>query len=276
MQYLNTLNQYILDLFDVNNFARIDTINGIQVEKSNTPIKKIAYAVDSSLPIIKEAATQDADILLVHHGLYWGFVEPITHTMFQKTQALLQADMALYALHLPLDAHPIYGNNAQLAQRLQLTNLAPFGTYKHTHIGVQGNYDTPLSFTQIQDLLFAQNKYNNTSIPIISVENKIPHNTMPHFNPLGQYVHDANQIKKVAIISGGGLKQIDEAYTNTIDLYITGDANHTAYLQAQSLGINVLFAGHYFTEVWGVLALATHIQEKFDIEGVFIDDPTGL
>lgn len=270
------LHTYLSQLLEFHRFVDIDTINGIQVTHQDmSPISKIAYAVDSSLSVIEKAVEQKANILLVHHGFYWGSVEPIVNTMYHKTKALLDANIALFACHLPLDAHMQFGNNFQLAQRIGLSEIIPFGNYKGLAIGTQGTFNKPLSYQSIQDKLFANDNYgqdncNKNSIPIINAP------TTQSF-PLGMYEgSNRTAISKVAIISGDGTRELHSAHEADIDLYITGDASHTAWLKAQELDLNVLFAGHYFTEVWGVLALAHHLSQKFNIEGVFIDEPTRL
>lgn len=267
---LLNIDTYLSQLLDFEKFKFIDTINGIQVSRTPTPIHKIACAVDSSLEIIQSAVIHQADILLVHHGFYWGQVEPIIDSMYKKTQALLTSDMALYAIHLPLDAHLKYGNNIQIANRLGLSETSPFGDYKGFSIGVRGSFTNPQSFQKVHDALFQNDSYGETDIPIVT------NNTPPHHHAISQYIHQDLPIKNVAIISGGGTKEIEFAHQSGIDLYITGDATHTAWLRAKELGISVIFAGHYFTEVWGVLALGAHLQKKFEIDSIFIDEPTGL
>ena len=161
--------------------------------------------------------------------------------------------MALYAVHLPLDIHPQYGNNASLAQNLRLQDQTGFAPYRGVNIGIKGRLDTPLPRDQIIQILFADWEENTKMLP---------------FGP--------EEIKTVGILSGGGTRQLEDAIRENLDLYITGDSSHMAYHQSLEAGINVLFAGHYMTELSGVRAIEKKVHREKNLETVFIDVPTGL
>lgn len=264
------LDAIISEEFSFEKFKEIDTINGIQVSRSNLPIQKIAYAVDASLEVIQEAVHQKVDVLFVHHGFFWGKPIPINHTMYEKVKLLLENDIALYAVHLPLDAHMSMGNNAQLAFRLGMKHIVEFGDYKGQYIGVQGNLEHSTHIDEVYEILFREDNLGNSTIPIIKKDPSMS------YQAIEMCKSSNTNIKKIAIITGGGTQYIEQAYIEKVDLYITGDASHTTWLQAKELNINVFFAGHYFTEIWGVLAVGNFLQKEYNIQGIFIDSPTGL
>lgn len=274
---IQDLDKIIADEFKTNDFTSIDTINGIQVSRSDADIKKIAYAVDSSLDVIETAALQKVDVLFVHHGFFWGAHQPIKETLYKKIKRLIESDIALYALHLPLDAHMELGNNAQIARHLGLSSLEGFcniGKGKHQYIGVQGIFEAPQHIDALYEKFFQHNNYH-TNMPIIHTPSRRSQSP-PSYNAIGMHRGSKTDISKVAIISGGGTKEIEKAYHSHVDLYITGDASHIALLQAKELDLNVWFAGHYFTEVWGVIALGLYLEHRYKIQPVFIDSPTDL
>lgn len=226
--------------------------NGLQVQGPQV-VFRIAAAVDASLETIERAAAAGAQLLLVHHGLYWGRVELPVGSHYRRLKALIQGGLGLYAAHLPLDRHPEVGNNALLARNLGLTEVAPFGRYKGVTIGVMGQLRPPLpraSFLQkVTDLLGK------------------PGLVLP-FGP--------EQLEQVAIISGGGGSMVDQAIGAGAHLFLTGEFGHTHYHVALEGRINVVAAGHYATEKVGVMALAQHLASLFPLDWTFVDVPTGL
>lgn len=227
--------------------------NGIQVERRDGEVSRVAVAVDASMETFRRAAEWGAHVLLVHHGLFWGHETTITGGHYERIRFLIEQDIALYAVHLPLDMHPELGNNAQMARALALGEVRPFGTYHGVTIGVAGRVAEPTDVGTLCDTLFGSRSDVLSILP---------------FGP--------ETVETVALVSGGAPKLVGEAIAKGIDLYITGDASHTIYHQALEGGINVVFGGHYLTEVWGVRALAARLEADLDLETTFVDVPTGL
>ncbi len=291
---LHALDSYLKTKCNFDIFTDIDTVNGIQVSRKKQDIHTIACAVDSSFPVIQHAAhafansdaninTSSADVLMVHHGMFWGTFDSVTGPVHNKLSSLLCNDMALYAMHLPLDAHMQFGNNAQIASMLGLKEIAPFGEYKGRKVGVQGIFSQAMHRESVIATLFPP-AYTWKDAPYLS------HYTLPiqevgtsYYNailsssmsPLGKAFHGREEISSVAIISGGMPRNaLYEAKQQNIDMLICGDASHILWLEAQEYGINILSAGHYYTETWGIMALLQHLCEQFSLKGVFIHAPT--
>ncbi|MFW5684624.1 MAG: Nif3-like dinuclear metal center hexameric protein, partial [Spirochaetota bacterium] len=234
---LSALDTYLRELLRLDDFARIDASwNGVQIECSEKEIAKVAVAVDAAAETAARAARWGADVLFVHHGLFWGSGGPITGIHYNRVRAFLEADIALYAVHLPLDAHEQLGNNARMAQRLRLSEVRPFGAYKGTTIGVAGSLPEPMTNEEVARALFG------TTEDLLGV--------LP-FGP------ERNQ--SVGIISGGAPRDVVQAIDEGLDLFVTGDALHTVYHNCLEAGINSMFGGHYRTETWGVQAVAEHL-----------------
>lgn len=238
--------QYLSELLETSSFEDTSN-NGLQVENEGQ-VQKVAFAVDACLETFQKAKEQGCQMLITHHGLIWEGIKYIKGNTYQKIKHLITNNLALYTSHLPLDAHPQYGNNTQLAQLLHLQEQKPFGFYKDKMIGCMGTTDTTLE--QIK-MLLRQHNMKTTTLP---------------FGP--------QQIKKIALISGGAAAEVVQAMKVKADLYITGEPLHYLHHLAKENNINVIFAGHYETEVWGVKALMPLIKEKFSVETVFIDVPT--
>ncbi|MBI4983393.1 Nif3-like dinuclear metal center hexameric protein [Candidatus Woesearchaeota archaeon] len=219
--------------------------NGLQVENTGK-IKKIGFAVDACLETFQQAVEAGCQMLIVHHGLFWNkgkfYLNGIS---YNKIKFLMENNLALYAAHLPLDKHQTYGNNIQLAKLLGLENITAFGEHHETSIGFLGEKTT--SLREVKKLL---------------EKNKIQTLTLPF---------GKEKIRTVAIISGGAAGEVGEAIQKKADLYITGEPLHHVYHQAKEAGINVIFGGHYETEVWGVKALMPVLKDKFKIKVEFID-----
>jgi dinuclear metal center YbgI/SA1388 family protein len=222
--------------------------NGLQVENTGE-IKKIGFAVDACLETFQQAVETGCQMVMVHHGMLWNFSKYyLTGANYEKVKFLVESNLALYAAHLPLDMHPTYGNNIQLATLLGLQNIQPFGSHHGTPIGFVGDKTTTLK--EIKDIL---------------KKNKIQTLTLPF---------GKEKIKTIAIISGGAAKEVEEAIAKKADLYITGEPMHHVYHLAKEANINVIFGGHYETEVWGVKALMPILKDKFKVKVEFIDIPT--
>ncbi len=235
-------------------FEKVDaSANGIQVDRENQTLKKIVFSVDACLESFRRAAEQKADLLFVHHGLFWGKVLRVEGVHYRRLKYLLDHDIALYAVHLPLDMHPEIGNNAGLAEQLGLEAKDACGEYKGKEIGIKGRLPVPLTVDEAAARLF--------SSPV---------------RPLGKLPFGPEKIESVGIISGGAPFEVMQAVEEGLDCYITGDASHSIYHFAMEAGINVIFGGHYETEIWGVKNLSRLLTEETGIETEFIDVPTGL
>lgn len=248
------LDAYLRSLLLIDDFARTDSSwNGVQIACSDKDVARVAVAVDAAAESVARAAQWGADMLLVHHGLFWGTGKPVTGVHYRRLKEFLDKDMALYAAHLPLDAHEQLGNNAQMADRLELTDRRPFGEYKGITIGCAGTLPQPMTTDEVAQALFG------TTDDLLGV--------LP-FGP--------ERNGSVGIVSGGAPHEVEQAIDTGLDLYITGDASHTIYHHCLEAGINVMFAGHYRTETWGVMAVAGRMEEELGVETTFVDLPTGL
>jgi dinuclear metal center YbgI/SA1388 family protein len=253
---LNTkkLDAFFRNILDIEGFADIDTsLNGIQVDNDGSEIGKIAFAVDASLETFKRAAEAKAGMIFVHHGLFWGVPLCVKGSHRRRIKFLLDNNICLYAVHLPLDQHPRMGNNAALAGLLGLTDVEPFGFYRGRKVGWKGNFPKPLTIDE------AVRKISFMDSP-----------------PLGVYPFGAEKNSNCAVISGGGAGEARQAIEEGIDLYVTGEAAHSVYHECLEGKLNMIAGGHYATEVWGVRRVMEHCAGELCIDVEFIDVPTGL
>lgn len=222
--------------------------NGLQVQNSGKAAR-VACGVDADLSFFKAAREHGADFLLVHHGLSWGdSLKRITALNYERIAYLVQNEMALYAAHLPLDAHSRYGNNILLCRALGLKNCRPFGSYHGQTISYRGELARACSFDSFCKV----------------VREKI--NKEIRTMPFGKA-----QIKRIAVVSGGaGAEMLAEAAAEGVDVFLSGEATLAAWGIARDMGIHAVFAGHYATETLGVNALARHIRQRFKISAEFI------
>lgn len=225
-------------------------VNGLQVENGGT-VHRVAAAVDASERAIREAARRGCDLLLVHHGLFWSGLGALTGRRYRKVRRILEADMAVYSAHIPLDVHPEVGNNAVLARELGIELEGVFGQYKGVPIGVWGGLELRREAlaARLQDLLEA---------PV-------------RFVPGGP-----EQLRRVGIITGAGSSAIEEAIELGLDAFVSGEGPHHSVFDALEGGINLYYGGHWATETWGVKALAAHVEERFGLPWEFLDQPTGF
>ncbi len=222
--------------------------NGLQVENRGH-ITKVCCGVDASLEFIEEAQRRGGDLLICHHGLSWGdSLAHLTGLNYQRVGALLRGDMALYGAHLPLDAHPTLGNNAQICKALKLTDLKPFGLYNGSPIGFEGRLPKPV-------------RYETLKRRVARVMGRE-----------GQTIDCGRKsIRTVAVVSGGAADEVVEAAAKGIDLYLTGEPSLAGAVTARDLGMNVVYAGHYATEVWGVRAVGEMLAKRYKLPVEFID-----
>jgi dinuclear metal center YbgI/SA1388 family protein len=227
-----------------------DAFNGLQVE-GREEVRCVAVAVDACLTTIKGAVAGGADLMIVHHGLFWGSKAPVTGAYYRRLSALIRNDLALYSCHVPLDAHPEVGNNHVLARLLGLSAGGMFGEVEDVPIGVWAETEVPRDefVWRVREALGVE--------PFVIA-------TGPE------------TVRKVGIITGGAGSLIPEAAQAGCDTFLTGEGQHYTYFEAEERGLNVLYAGHYATETVGVKALAAHLEREFGLATFFLDHPTGL
>ena len=238
-------------------YLRIEEIRdygpqGLQVE-GRGEVNRIVGMVDAQLPCVMEALARDADMLLVHHGIFWGPSQPLRGALGNLVRTIMTANLNLFAAHLSLDAHPEVGNNVELARRLGLEILEQWGPVNGVNLAVLAVEHHEVKLDYIVD------RFEQTIGPVKLVQANGPRN-----------------IKRVGIMSGSGAKSIQEAKELGCDLYITGETSHTHYYESLNAGINVIYGGHYTTETVGVQALGSHLQARFGLEFEFVDLPTGV
>ena len=225
-------------------------VNGLQAENRGM-VTRIAAAVDASLATVKLAAAARADLLIVHHGLFWNPSHPWIGARYELLTRLLESNLAVYSSHLPLDAHPRLGNNAQLCQALALKNRKPFFFEKGRFIGCKS--ETRLKreelTARLQQVLKAPPKVLAGGPDIC---------------------------RRIGVVTGGAGSELIKAAREGVDTFITGEGPHWTFALAEELGLNVFYGGHYATETFGVRALAEHLARKFKVPWTFLDHPSGL
>ena len=227
-----------------------NALNGLQVE-TNGRVTGIAAAVDASTQTLKAAAAQKANLLIVHHGLFWSGLQPATGILGRQLRIAFENNIAVYGAHLPLDAHPVVGNNALLARAIGLKSLKPFLEYDGRCIGLQGACS-------------------------VSRDELVRKTAQALNGPVKSTACGPAKPKRVAVVTGGAGSDIHRVAAAGIDTFITGEAPHWAGVAAEELQINLLLGGHYATETFGVKALSAQLSKKFSIPWGFLDFPTGL
>jgi dinuclear metal center YbgI/SA1388 family protein len=219
--------------------------NGLQIE-GRPEVQRIVTGVTASLALIDAAIDLNADALIVHHGFFWkGENACITRSKKARIAKLLANDTNLFAYHLPLDAHPTLGNNAQLGQRLGLSETGRFGDQKLAWIGELKTAATLAEFTQQIDAQLQRSPL------VIGADERI--------------------IKRVAWCTGGAQSFFHEAATLNIDCFITGEASEFVTHLANESGVSFIAAGHHATERYGVQALGQHLASQYGLEHIHLD-----
>ena len=222
--------------------------NGLQVE-GKPQIGKLVCGVTASQALIDAAITARADAILVHHGFFWrGEDARLVGIKKQRVQALMQADISLIAYHLPLDAHPVYGNNVQLAQRLGLSIEGQFGPNENPAIGLYGR------------------------LPAAQPAGDFARHIDKVLGRAALHIGDESaQIQTLAWCSGAAQGYIEQAAALGVDAYISGEVSEPTFHLARELGIHYFAAGHHATERYGAMALGEQLADYFGIEQQFID-----
>ncbi len=227
------------------------SLNGIQIGCDDRPLLKAGFAVDAAYDTIDKAVSSSCDILVVHHGLFWGKPIAIDGAHLRRVKRAIEGSLMLFASHIPLDANIPYGNNAQTALMLGMKEFDGFGEWEGKLIGVKGKLPFAMTIEEIMLLLKA---VDPVYIPGCRKE----------------------RIESVAIVSGSGSGDVKDAVKAGVDLFITGEIHHEVYHEAVENGLSILALGHYRSERAGVKALERLTKGKYGIETVFIESETGL
>jgi dinuclear metal center YbgI/SA1388 family protein len=226
-------------------------VNGLQIENDGV-ITRLVAAVDACEEVIVEASRKRGTLLIVHHGLFWSGVKPVTGALYRKMKAAIGGNLALYSSHLPLDLHPKFGNNRLLAKALGLTSMRPALELKGQAVGIIGK----IKPTGRNDFLRLLEGTLGGAV---------------HCSPGGP-----EKISSVLVVSGGAGSEVHDAAALGVDAFVTGEGPHWSYTAAEEEGINLFYGGHYATETFGVKALAAYLSRKTGLPWSFLDHPTGL
>ena len=250
VSYLDTL----LETATIPDFG--NALNGLQLQNEGT-VSKVAASVDFSSRAVNGAIEAKADLLILHHGMFWAGLKPITGVVFSRLRSLITNNVAVYSSHLPLDRHPVYGNNMLLCKRLGLVPSGEFAWFKDNAIGLSGESDLCT-----EDLVQSARQFART-----------------HGGDVVATEHSADRrTRRWAMCTGAGASSqtLEEAAALGVDTLIVGEGPHHTAVDARETGLVIIYAGHYATETLGVTALAEHVGEKFGMDWTFIDAPTGL
>lgn len=227
-----------------------NAFNGLQLANGGS-CRKIGAAVDACEPVLRLSVKSGIDFLLVHHGLFWGGVQPLTGAHYRKMKLAIDHGLAVYSAHLPLDVHPVAGNNALLCKALGFKKTAPFFFEKNQFIGLRTHQAID------RDALARR------------VEKALG-------SPVKLCPGGPRKASRIGVVTGGAGAEVAKAAGEGVDTFITGEGPHWSYTAAEELGVNVIYGGHYATETFGVKALAAHLSRRFKLPWEFIDHPTGL
>ncbi len=228
------------------------SLNGLQVE-GGEEVAKVVVAVDASYNTFEMAVARGADLLIVHHGLFWGSPLPLVGPHARRVRYLLDHGVSLYASHLPLDAHQEVGNNWGLARMLGLDDLEGFVPLAGTHLGVKGRFTEPIGLHALAEL----------------IEKTLGEQVMVHAG-------GPDPVSSIGIVTGGAAGEVVRAAAEGLDAFLTGEPKHDTFYESFERGVSSLFAGHYMTETVGVQLLAEKLEATFGLQTDFVMLPTGL
>jgi dinuclear metal center YbgI/SA1388 family protein len=244
------LSHYLDNLLDIKEIKDApNAVNGLQVQNIGE-IKKVGLAVDFCIATIEKAIAAECNMMFVHHGMLWGGLKPIRGNFYNKISLMIRGNLGLYSAHLPLDMHPLLGNNKVLANQLELYDLEPFGEYGGQKIGLKGRLD-PISAEKLG----------------VKLENKLG-------SPMK--VIGSGEIQTLGVVSGAAADILGQAVDDGLDAYLTGEGANHHYHESIENECVLILAGHYATETGGVKAVGNHLEEKFGIKTEFLDYPTGI
>jgi dinuclear metal center YbgI/SA1388 family protein len=251
---LRQITEYLNQELSVSSYSDI-AYNGLQVESPLTDVTTIGFAVDAGMSILSEACNRHCQLLVVHHGILWGKLEPFVGSMARKLALCFEKGLSLYAAHLPLDGHATLGNAAQVAQLLGAREVLPCFEYKGSPIGVVATLPSP---RQIEEIAHQLSRCEGALQPPLTL-------------PFG---HKA--VQRVGIATGSASGLIPDTVERGLDLLITGEPKQEAYHLARDLNCSVICMGHYGSETFGVRALERVLVEKFGVKTEWISEPTGI
>ena len=244
-------NELLAALADKLSVATFDDVsnNGLQVDSQRDDIARVCTGVDATLPLLEAAAAWGADLVVCHHGISWGgSLRYVNGLNYEIVRFLMDHDMALWACHLPLDAHGTLGNNAGLCDALGLVDRTPFGLVRGRALGFAGRLPEPLARDD-----FAALVRDNVGRHL-------------HVVPFG-----CERIEAVGVLSGAGADMVDQAIDAGLDAYVTGDLGLISYNLCLQRHMNLFAAGHYATERFGVRALGDWMARAFGLAHRFVD-----
>lgn len=224
--------------------------NGLQLENGGS-VRRVAVAVDGTQRTVEAAIATGADLLVLHHGLFWSGLRPVTGWWKRKLETALRADLAVYAAHLPLDMHVELGNNACIARLLGLEDVVPEVNYHGVKIGCAGSYGGTASELKRD----CERLFGGPVTGILAGDPSAP-------------------VGRMAVCSGGAADAVYDLHAQGYGTYLTGESCHWAIGAAEDMGMNLLLGGHYATETFGVKSLGSLLEERFGLPWVFIDHPT--
>jgi len=244
------LSHYLDNLLDIKEIKdSSNAMNGLQVQNTGD-IKKVGLAVDLCMATIEKAVAAECNMMFVHHGMLWGGVKPIRGNFYDKISTMICENIGLYSAHLPLDMHPVLGNNKVLADQLELNELEPFGEYEGQKIGFKGR----LKSLSVEELGAKLEGKLGSPVKVIG----------------------SGEVQTLGIVSGGAADILSQAAVAGLDAYLTGEGSNHHYHEAIENECVLILAGHYATETGGVKAVGKHLAEQFGIKTEFIDYPTGI
>lgn len=231
-----------IDITSVKDFC----MNGLQFE-GNPYVKRVGVAVDVTMHTIQEAIKQECDMLIAHHALIWNPIETITGRMAEMVKTLAKHDLSIYIAHLPLDIHKKYSHGKQITYLLGMHGISDFGIKDNVSFGVSGYIRRKEPIKTFKEM----------------VDKKLETNAVLH-------AFGDEEVSHIGVVSGTGGFSIHEAHEKKIDCLITGDIKYKDLIAAKDYGINVILAGHYETEKWGMIQLGQAVAKKFKIETCFV------
>lgn len=247
---LSEINQYldqVLKHSEISDYSGAQ--NGIHLENSGS-VQQLIAAVDANVLTLNTASQTPSSLLIVHHGLAWNGLCPLTGGKYRMIKSAIESDLAVYSTHLPLDAHPEYGNNALLTRTLGFEQSTPFLEIKGTLL------------SQLVEMSMNRDELTQRLKTAIGSAQLIP--------------AGPQETKRILISSGSGNSLLNECAGKNIDTIVTGEVSHDVFSQAYEAGTNIILGGHYATETLGVKAITQHLSEKYDLPWKFIDEPSGL
>ena len=244
------LSHYLDNLLDIKEIKdSANAMNGLQVQNTGD-IKKVGLAVDLCMATIEKAIAAECNMMFVHHGMLWGGVKPIRGNFYDKISTMMCENLGLYSAHLPLDMHPVLGNNKVLAGQLELNELEPFGEYEGQKIGFKGR----LKSLSAEELGAKLEDKLGSPVKVIG----------------------SGEVQTLGVVSGGAADILSQAAVAGLDAYLTGEGSNHHYHEAIENECVLILAGHYATETGGVKAVGKHLEKQFGIKTEFIDYPTGI